>query len=498
MACILGIDLGTSSIKAMLLDEEKGVIGTSARSYTVNIPGEGFGEQDPRMWWESLKEVLRNLKETYSSDFSKICSVGFSGQMHGLVAVDRNGNPIRPAILWMDQRSGAEAKMVQEELGMETMGKVFHNRVFSGFAFPSLMWIKRNEPENFEKIYKILLPKDYIRYRLTGEFGTDASDGSSTSIFDTGGRDWAWDIIKKYNFPAEIFPEVHEAEEVAGNITKSAAEETGLPKNVCIVYGSGDQPAQSIGNGAVREGIIISNIGTGGQISTYSDKDKYDEKLRIHTFCHGVNRAYTIFGATLCSGMSMNWMKDKILYESDFQRMSLEAGKARPGSGGMIYLPYLSGERTPHMDPEAKGMFFGLKLNQDRSCMIRSVMEGVVFSLKDSLEIFGQIGLSGDHIIASGGGASSEVWLQIQADILEKEMKVCAVKEQACLGACIMAGIGAGLFENAAGAAERFVTFKDRHYEPRKEYEQMYREQYYIYRKLYENTKELMREKVHA
>lgn len=498
MACILGIDLGTSSIKAMLLDEEKGVIGISSRSYTVNIPKEGFGEQDPQMWWEFLKEVLRNLKIKYSREFSRISSVGFSGQMHGLVVVDKEGKPIRPAILWMDQRSGEEAKRVQEELGIEVMGKIFHNRVFSGFAFPSLLWIKENEPENFRKIYKILLPKDYIRYRMTGEFGTDASDGSSTSIFCTGQRDWAWEIIKKYSFPEEIFPKVHEAEEVAGIITESAAEETGLPKNISIVYGSGDQPAQSIGNGAVKKGTIISNIGTGGQISTYSDKDIYDEKLRIHTFCHGVNQAYTIFGATLCSGMSMNWMKDKILYESDFQTMSKEAGQAEPGSKGMIYLPYLSGERTPHMNPEARGMFFGLKLNQYRSHMIRSIMEGVVFSLKDSLEIFESIGLSGNRIIASGGGASSQVWLQIQADILEKEIKVCTVKEQACLGACIMAGIGGGLFKNVDEAVQRFVTFEDRCYEPREEYRQMYREQHQIYKELYENTKELMREKFHV
>lgn len=498
MACLLGIDLGTSSVKAMLLDEKEGVVGIVSKSYGVDIPREGFAEQDPDMWWEALKEVLGDLKEEYPAKFADIYSIGFSGQMHGLVTVDRDGRPVRPAILWMDQRSVREALAVQEELGMEKMGEVFHNRVFSGFAFPSLLWIQKHEPENFRKIYKILLPKDYIRYLMTGEFGTDASDGSSTSVFETGKRDWAWDIIGKCDIPASIFPKVYEAEDVAGTVTAWASRQTGLNERVKVVFGSGDQPAQSIGNGAVEEGIIISNIGTGGQISTYSKKDTYDKELRLHTFCHGVNMAYTIFGATLCSGMSMNWMKDKILKEQDFQNMSLEAGRAEPGSRGLIYLPYLSGERTPHMDPGAKGMFFGLKLNQDRAHMIRSVMEGVVFSLKDCLEIFQQIGLDGNYIIASGGGASSDVWLQIQADILEKEIRVCSVKEQACLGACIMAGTGTGVFENASQAAGKFVTFRDERYEPREIYRQMYREQHRIYQELYKNNKELMRERVHA
>lgn len=493
MACVLGIDLGTSSVKAMILDEERGVVGETAVSYIVDIPKEGFGEQEPEMWWKAVKGLLKGLKAQYPQQFKAIKSIGFSGQMHGLVLIDRAGNPLRPAILWMDQRSGELAEKVQRELGVEKMGEVMHNRVFAGFAFPSLLWVKEKEPEIFEKVYKILLPKDYIRMKMTGEIGTDASDASSACIADTGKREWAWDIIRSYELPESIFPPIHEAEEVAGAVTEKCASETGLETGIKVVFGSGDQPAGSIGNGAVREGLLISNIGTGGQISAYSSTDKYDKELRIHTFCHGINKAYTIFGAALCSGMSMNWLKNNILYESDYTQLSERAASVEPGSRGVIYLPYLSGERTPHMNPNAAGMFFGLKLQHGREHMIRSVMEGVVFSLKDCLEIIEQIGITGDQIIASGGGASSGVWLQIQADILEKEVRVCDIKEQAALGACIMAGIGVGMFQNASEAADRFIRFREKRYEPREEYRSMYRERHRIYQELYKNTQNLMR-----
>lgn len=493
MACILGIDLGTSSVKSMLLDETAGVVKTASRAYTVSIPKPGFAEQDPETWWEAVKQTIRELKTDCPDQFCAIRAVGFSGQMHGLVLTGKKGEVLRPAILWLDQRSDCMAEQMHRELGMEQMGEIFHNRAFSGFAFPSLLWVKEEEPEVFKKIHKILLPKDYIRLRMTGEWGTDASDASSACILRTGERDWAYDIIGRYNIPEDIFPDVHESEETAGCITPACAQETGLPAGIRVVYGSGDQPAQSIGNGAVREGLIISNIGTGGQISTYSGTDTYDRRLRLHTFCHALNRAYTIFGATLCSGMSLNWLKDKILGAGSFQELSEAAQETKPGSGGLIYLPYLTGERTPHMDAGASGMFFGMKLAHDRRDLIRAVMEGVVFSLKDSLQIFGEMGLRAERIIASGGGAASPVWLQIQADILEKEICVCSVKEQACLGACIVAGVGTGMLESVSEGVSRYVSFRGDTYEPREKLQEMYREMHRKYQKLYEHTKDLMR-----
>lgn len=492
MACILGIDLGTSSVKAMLLDEYNGIIGVASQSYTVDIPVKGYAQQSPDMWWGAVKSTVRQLEAEYKDKFNEIRVVGYSGQMHGLVLTGSNGAVLYPAIIWMDQRSKGILEKVTKDIGKEKMGEIFHNRLFSGFAFASLLWIKEYEPYIFEQIYKVLMPKDYIRFCMTGEYGTDASDASSSCMFNIGERDWAWEIIRKCGVPQSIFPKVHESTEIAGVITELCALETGLPVGIPVVYGCGDQPAQSIGNGGIAEGILISNIGTGAQISTYSNQDIYDRKLRLHTFCHALNKAHTIFGATLCGGLSMNWLKDSVLGMKEFYEMSDMVKEVEPGSEGLIYLPYLTGERTPHMNPDAKGMFFGLCLKHDRKNFIRSVMEGVTFSLKDSMEIFEQMGLKSDRIIASGGGASSSVWLQIQADILEKEIYVCKVKEQACLGACILAGIGSGILKSAEDGVERFVSYRHDCYEPRKQYQNMYREQHEMYQNLYVNNVEIM------
>lgn len=494
MSCVLGIDLGTSSVKAMLLDERKGVVDVVSQKYEVEIPQTGYAEQHPGVWWESVVCTIQRLKYRNKIPFAHIKGIGFSGQMHGLVVVDKDGQVIRPAILWLDQRTDAVISKMEQVLDMEEIRKVVHNRVSAGFAFPSVIWIKENEPENYERIHKILSPKDYIRFKMTAELGTDASDASSFWGMDAEKREWAWDIIRKFELTEGIFPQVHEAVDVAGEVTGQCARETGLGKGLPVVYGCGDQPAQSIGNGAIREGNVICNIGTGGQISTYSSRDVYDKQLRLHTFCHGMNQAYTIFGAVLCGGMSLAWLKDKVLCEDSFETLGSYADMVEPGSGGLIYLPYLSGERTPHMNPKARGMFFGLRLQHDKKNFARAVMEGVTFSLKDSLTIFQEMGLHSSKIIASGGGAADPVWLQIQADIFEKEVCVCNVKEQASLGACILAGVGCGLFDSVEEAADRFVTFDRREYAPESDAIcSMYREQYEIFRELYKRNKDLMK-----
>lgn len=496
MKTILGIDLGTSSVKAMLLDIDNGVVDVAAQGYTVSMPHANYAEQAPEMWWEAAVTILKKLKERHGEAFDSIASIGFSGQMHGLVMTDDRGVPLRPAIIWLDQRSEKQLKEMNDKITPDEMAKILHNRAFTGFAFPSLLWIKENEPDTFRKIYKILHPKDYIRLKMIGKFGTDTSDASASLAFNVGKRDWAWDILKRFGLPESIFPECREATEVAGYITEECAKETSLRAGIPVIFGSGDQPAQSIGNGAVREGLIISNIGTGGQISTYAKQDVYDPGLRTHTFCHSIDHAYTVYGAALCSGMSLNWLKNKILHIKDFKLMSNMAGEIDSGSEGLIYLPYLSGERTPYMNPKARGMFFGLQLRHDNRHMIRSVMEGVAFSLKDSLEIFDEIGIKGDRIIASGGGASSDVWLQIQADIFEKAVYVSCEKEQACLGACIMAGAGTGIFSSVQEACDRYIKFDDKIYYPNRNQMVKYRTSYEIYRELYSRTKDLFETEV--
>lgn len=494
MRTILGIDLGTSSVKAMLLDVDGGVVGVKAKDYGVDIPYPGWAEQSPEMWWDSLVEVLGCLREMYRDAFEAVCAVGYSGQMHGLVLTGDDGYPVRPAIIWLDQRAGRQLEQISTVLPEEEMGRTFCNRVSSGFAFPSLLWVKENEPEVFVRAAHVLSPKDYLRYKMTGEIGAEVVDASSTTMFDTAKRDWAWDVLERFGLPARLFPEVKESADIAGTISPSCAAKTGLPAGIPVIYGSGDQPAQSIGNGVIKSGQIICNIGTGGQISAFSEKPSFDKKLRTNTFCHAVRSGYTIFGATLCSGMSLNWAKNKVLHVDSYEEVNALVSAVRPGAEGLIYLPYLSGERTPHMNPNAKGVFFGMTLRQERGHFLRAVMEGVAYSLKDCLGIIQELGIDAPEIIASGGATASPQWLQIQADILGKPVRASRVKEQACLGSCLLAAVGAGILPSLEEACGRFVSMDERIYLPDQRNADVYQEGYKKYRKLYERLWDVMEE----
>lgn len=490
---ILGIDLGTSSIKAMLLNEETGQFITAAREYDVIIPHPGHAEQDPELWWQLLKETLQELRERDAAGYGRISAIGFSGQMHGLVMVDADGRPVRNAIIWLDQRSGEQVEQIYARVRLEEMLQRAHNRPAAGFAFPSLLWVMQHEPEVYDRCACIMHPKDYLRLKLTGFMGTDMSDASSSAAFHVEKRCWDTEILSRMGVDLKKLPICHEATDIAGCVTLQAAQETGLPASARVVYGCGDQPAQSIGNGAVSEGTIIANIGTGGQIACFSAADKCDPQMRIHTFCHGIEKGYTIFGASLCSGLSLRWLRNNVLGADDYDEMTRLAEEIEPGSGGLIYLPYLTGERTPHMDPHAKGMFFGLRLDHDRRHFIRAVMEGVTMSLRDSIEIFSELGIPVKRIIASGGGARSRLWLQMQADIFGCDVIVSRVQEQACLGACIVAGIGTGVFASAAEAADRLVRFHPEVYHPIEENVHKYNEIHALYQQLYRRNKDLFR-----
>ena len=495
MRTLLGIDIGTSSIKAMLLDTEKGVIAVKKSRYDIMIPGADQAEQNPEIWWAGLLEVLHGFKEDIRTmeAFENIAGIGFSGQMHGLVCIDSGGNPVRPAIIWLDQRSDHIVKKINDRIGEDTKRNVLHNQIAAGFAFPSLLWLKEEERESYDKIHKIFQPKDYIRYKMTGIAGTDVTDASATGVFDISRREWAWDIIGEFKVEKSIFPECYESGECAGSISRECARATGLKEGIPVVYGCGDQMAQSLGNGVYREGAIISNIGTGGQVSAYSDTDVFDPMLRTNTFCHAVNKGYSVFGATLNCGNSLKWVCQNVLDmgAGNFDECNSLAGSAPAGSDGLIYLPYLSGERTPLMNANAKGILFGLKLEHDRRHVTRAVMEGMIYSLKDCLCLLQEMGIDGDEIIASGGGAYSDLMLQMQADIFEKNIKVCDVCEQACLGACMIAGAGLGIFD-IQWACERFVSFNKKIFAPSKETQDVYRSGFGIYHEIYKNLRQLM------
>ena len=492
MRTILGIDLGTSSVKAMLFDAEQGVIAVRAEEYGVDIAHPGWAQQSPALWWESLVRVLRWLESHYREAYRSVCAVGYSGQMHGMVLTDVKGQPVRPAVIWLDQRADRQLEEIGAVLSEEDMGNVFCNRVSSGFAFPSLLWVREQEPEIFARAAHFLSPKDYIRYKMTGEIGAEVVDASSTTLFATGERDWAWEVIDRFHLPPQMFPKVHESAYIAGTVTAQCEAQTGLPAGIPVIYGSGDQPAQSIGNGVIGPGRIISNIGTGGQISAFSSRPAYDKKLRTNTFCHAIRNAWTIFGATLCSGMSLSWAKNKVFRVGSYEEINAAVAAVSPGADGLIYLPYLSGERTPHMNPDARGVFFGMTLGQEQGHFLRAVMEGVTYSLRDCLGILQELGIDAPEIIASGGATASPQWMQMQADILGKPVRVSRVKEQACLGSCLLAAVGTGVLPSLEEACGRFAVMDERVYLPDAANADVYREGYDTYRRLYERLWDLM------
>lgn len=494
MAVILGIDLGTQSLKAMLLDTEKGCLFSDGGAYDIAIPQLGFAEESPQDWWQALIQVLGKMKAERPREFDAIQVIGFSGQMHGLVPLDGENEPVCPAIIWVDQRAKRQVEEISSAYSFDKLAQLLHNRVFTGFGFPSLLWIKQERPELFSKIRKVCCPKDYLRLKLIGgDAETDVSDASSMTGFDLTGRNWQFDVLDKFGLDRELFPKCHESTEIAGQVTEKAARETGLRAGTKVVYGSGDLAALLLGCGIYKEGISAANIGTGANYNCFSKEDRYDSGLRMQEFCNCIDGSYALAGAILSGGLSLSWLKNKILNCSDYGEIDRLAGQIQPGSEGVIFLPYLGGERAPHMDYNATGLFFGLQHMHDKRHICRSVLEGVIFALKDAERLIEDCGVKNHTVVACGGGARSPLWLQIQADIFEKEVVVTEMNEQASLGACITAGIGAGIFSSAKEGCDSQVRLKSQRYEPNVQSFEVYRHRYDIYRSLYPCLKDLMK-----
>ncbi|MBP1994233.1 xylulokinase [Paenibacillus eucommiae] len=379
--------------------------------------------------------------------------------MHGMVLIDHNHEVIRPAIIWSDQRTVSEVEEVYRLLGKDRLGEITLNPISTGFQTASLLWIKNNERGYYERIFKVLSPKDYIRMQLTGTIGTEITDASATLAFDTTNRQWSELLLSRVGLDSAMYPEVSNPFDIAGEITSEASQETGLAPGTPVAFGGGDQSMQAVGNGIVQPGQVSLTIGTGGQVFSVIEKPYYDPQLRTHTFCNAIPGTWNIMGASL--------------------------------SAGLVFLPYLSGERTPHMDPSARGTFLGLALKHDKAHLLRSVMEGVVFALKDSAAIFQELGIHMDMFIASGGGARSQVWMQIQADIMNREIYKSDQSEQACLGAAIMAGVGVKRYTSVFEACSVLIKFNDQPVTPIAENVRIYEEVYGIYRDAYQQNKEL-------
>ncbi len=490
---LLGIDVGTSGLKALLVSTEGHTVALEQQPYEPDILPDGGAEQDPSVWWSAAVSVLRRISEAHPDKMRDIAGIGLGGQMHGLVALSGMGEPVHPSIIWMDARSTAQVRRVYEALGEERVHAVTLNRVCPGFALPSLLWLRDSKPEAFARIRYIMQPKDYIRYRLTGRIATDASDASATAVFDTVKRQWAWELIDVVGIDRGLFPACLEADGIAGEVTAQAAAETGLVCGTPVVYGGGDQPVQNIGIGAVKRGVFSANIGTSGQMAMFSDTPVRDPACRVHTFCHAMRRGWSVYGATLSAGQCLKWLNNQVLGSPGYKAMDAMAGEAEPGSGGVVFLPYLNGERTPHFNSDARGLFAGLSLAHDRRHMVRAVMEGVVFSLNDCLTLLGELGHTPREIIAAGGGAKSALWLQMQADIFGVPVRVVNTGEQVCLGAAMLAGVGTGAFDTYEQATAGMVRYGDTIYEPNAKNAGVYADAYRRYRALYGANKELMR-----
>ncbi|GMK44065.1 xylulokinase [Paenibacillus glycanilyticus] len=491
MSVLLGIDIGTSSVKSLLMDAEGNVIGFSQLEYDISIPSVGRAEQDPEVWWDLVCRATTLALGQANIEADNITGIGLSGQMHGLVALDRHHNVIRPAIIWCDQRSSGQTEELNRLFSQEELGGLIQNPVAAGFQLPSLMWLKEHEPDSYRKIAHAMLPKDYIRFRLTGRIGVDTTDASGTSAYNVAGKSWAISLLNRAGIDASIFPAAGEPWEIAGQVSPLAAATSPFKQGTPVVYGGADQAMQAIGNGILAPGIVSCTIGTGGQLFAPIDTPVYDASLRTHTYVHAAPGKWYLLGASMSAGLSLRWLAGKVLGRNDYGQLDLEAAKVAAGSEGLLFLPYLAGDRTPHMDAYAKGMFFGLTLNHGYEHMVRSVLEGVGYSMRDSLEIFKKLGVRMDRIIVSGGGAQSRLWKQIMADVLGSEVYTSTMKEQACVGAAIMAGVGTGTYADVEQAIAAIVRIQEEPIRPLSENEDVYARQYEVYKQLYASNKAL-------
>ena len=453
---MIGLDIGTTSAKGVALDAEGNVVATAAEEYPLSTPQPGWAEQDPELWWTAAQRVLAQLPPGRP--------IGLSGQMHGLVVLDERGDVLRPAILWNDQRTAAECAEIERRVGLARLIELTGNRALTGFTAPKLLWLRTHEPDTYARIRHILLPKDYVRFRLTGERLIDVADASGTLLFDVAHRRWSEEVCGALEIPLGWLPQARESTEAAS---------------------AGDQAAAALGVGIVGPGGPLSVVlGTSGVVFAALDRYRPDAQARVHVFCHAVPETWHAMGVMLSAAGSFAWLRRAL--GADYRTLDAEAERWPPGSEGLLFAPYLAGERTPHADPDARGAFTGLSLRHDRGALARAVLEGVAFGLRDSLELLRELGVDAAVGRASGGGARSELWLRIVASVLQLPLERTAIEEGSAYGAAILAGVRAGTFTDAADAAARCVRVRDR-IEPEWDYEDAYRR----FRAIYPTLKEL-------
>jgi xylulokinase len=464
----LGIDIGTSGTKAVLIDAEGRLHARAVAEYPLSAPRPLWSEQDPEDWWNAVKLTVRDVIKDAGIRNARIAGIGLTGQMHGLVALDARGAVLRPCILWNDQRASAECAALTARIGAERVLAITGKPVLPGFTLPKLEWMRAQEPELFARIAHVLLPKDYIRYRLSGTCFSDVSDASGTSLLDVGARAWSKELLDALDIPASWMPEVEESPVVTSFVSSAAAAETGLAAGTPIVGGAGDQAAEAVGSGVLAGDAVSVTIGTSGVVFAGSSTYTRDPAGRVHAYCHATPGLWHLMGVMLSAGGSLRWYRDTLgLPEKELARdhgidayelITEHAARAVPGCEGLLFLPYLTGERTPHPDPYARGAFVGITVRHGREHFARAVMEGVSFGLRDALELVRGLGLPVREVRLSGGGSRSDVWRQMLADVFGADVLTVNIIEGAAFGAALLAAVGAGAYATVQEAVAAVVT----------------------------------------
>ena len=462
MAYLLGIDLGTSSVKCLLMREDGHVLAVAEREYPIEMPRPGYAEQDPERWWLMTVEAIREILAAAAVKADSIRAIGLSGQMHGTVCLGAGGAVLRPAIIWPDRRTVAQCREIHMRVGLEKLARIAGSGVFPGFMCASLLWLKQNEPKTWDRLRHVVFPKDYVRLRLTGEVATEATDASGGVLIDIQRRHWSAEILHCLDIPTGILPAIRESQEVVGSITHAASATTGILRGTPVVAGASDQATGALGSAITAPGMVSATIGTGGQMVAFLATAQTDSRLRVHTFCHATPGTWFLLGATLAAGLAFRWLRDDILEERGseaYSRMTAQAASIAPGSEGLLFLPCLVGERTLDGSPPTRGAFFGLTPRHRRPHLIRSVMEGITFDLRRVLDTFKELGVAPERMVASGGGARSEFWRQMMADTFGVPVVKLVSSEQSAVGAAILAGLGTDVYANVAEGCAAAVHY---------------------------------------
>ena len=491
MSYLLGLDVSTTATKALLIDDGGRIVGVASAEYELSTPKPLWAEQDPALWWQASCRSISELLETTGVDPKSVAALGLTGQMHGLTLLDDGGNILRPAILWNDQRAEAQCEAMRERLGLERLVSITGNDAFPGFTAPKLLWVREHEPDIYAQIRHVLLPKDYVRLRLTGEYATDRAGAGGTLMLDLATRDWSSELLDAFEIPSDWLPPTHEGIDLTGSVSAVASELTGLQPGTPVVGGGGDQAAQAVGAGAIDSGTVALSLGTSGVVFASTPRPLADRTGRLHAFPHAVPDTWHVMGVMLSAAGSLRWYRDLVTPGGSYDDLLKEAAEVDVGCEGLTFLPYLSGERTPHADPRARGAFSGLTLRHGRGHLTRAVLEGVAFGLRDNLALMEEVGLSGaSEARASGGGTRSRVWMQILADTLGLDLVSLQATEGAAFGAALLAGVGAGAWSSIAEACEASIS-PGTITRPREELSASYSEAYARYRAHYPALKPL-------